>query len=357
MAGLFSKQRESENNGSSPDALEALREAVERNCPAGFARLGFVGQDPLATGRLLSWDKNRLFVEELQVIGGEIRFGTGDRLECYATLGEDVIAFGVKVVDMAVPQRLNDTTIVQSITLEGPTGVNFGNRRVAYRANLGVLGREYVGDLWFLDRFTSNDPCRAYPSDVGQTLFTSLREAAQASPLYPMPSPELVEKFYGTPLPPQLDEDGIPVEGTASSLPRPAHSETAADITLRWRMLVPNSQVDWPMVIGAALERPAHARVRLADVSPNGVGMTMYGVAAMQLQRFERVVLSTTIEGHEIRVAGAIRRSEELTQRRCRVGIVLIHPGPKDLRAEARRSLEAIILKVQREMLKRRDAS
>lgn len=357
MAGLFGKQRESENDGSSPAAVEALREAVERNCPAGFARLGFVGQDPLATGRLLSWEKDRLCVEELQVIGGEIRFGTGDRLECYATLGEDVIAFGVKVVDMAIPKRLNDSTVVQSITLEGPTGVNFGNRRVAYRANLGVLGQEYVGDLWFLDRYTGKDVGGVLPAESGQTFFTSLREAAQATPLYPMPSPELVEKFYGTPLPAQLDEDGNPVEGTASMLPIPAHSETAADVALRWRMLVPNTQVDWPMVINAALERPPHARVRLADVSPSGLGMTMYGVAAMQLQRFERVVISTTIEGHEIRIAGAIRRSEELTQKRCRVGVVLVHPGPKDLRAEARRSLEAINLMVQRHLIRRRDAS
>lgn len=354
MATLFGRQRESENPGSSPDALEALREAVERNCPAGFARLGFVGQDPLATGRLLNWENGRLVVEELQVIGGEIRFGTGDRLECYATLGEDIISFGVKIVDMATPKRLNDSTVVQSITLEGPTGVTFGNRRVAYRASLNVLGGEYTGDLWFLDRFTDKPDFEASVHEDTGAMFTSLRDAALATPLFPMPSPEAISAYYGTPLPAQLDEDGNPVEGAITALPRPAKSETASDVTLRWRSLVPSTRVDWPMVIRGAFERPPHARVRLSDVSPSGVGMTMYGVAAMQLQRFERVVLRTEIEGRDIHVVGQIRRAEELTQRRCRVGVLLVHPGPKELRAPARRSLEAINLLVQRELIKRR---
>ena len=354
MGTLFGRHKAPRDPGSSPEALEALREAVERNCPAGFARLGFVGEDPLATGRLLKWEDDRLHVEELQVIGGEIRFGTGDRLECYAMLGEEVISFGVKVRDMAKPQRLNDSTIVQSIALEGPTDVAFGNRRGAYRANLGVLEKEFVGNLWFLDRYTGKDDAPASPSEDANGLFTSLRDAAKATPLYPMPSDEALAQFYGTPLPAQLDEDGNPVEGAISTLPRPAQSETSTDVALRWRTLVPSPKVDWPMVILGALERPPHARVRLADVSPNGVGMTMYGVAAMQLQRFERIALRAEVEGHKIEIVGAIRRSEELTQRRCRVGVVMVYPGPRELRAPARRSLEAINLLVQRELMKRR---
>ena len=354
MTTIFGRKQGSENADGAPDAVEALREAFERNCPAGFARLGHVGQDPLATGRLLTWEDDTLRVEELQVIGGEIRFGTGDRLECYATLGEDVIAFGAKVVDMARPQRLNDTTIVQSVKLHGPTGVEFGNRRAGYRANVGVLGGEYEGDLWFLDRCAGDANPRSPIVRDPNPLFTSIRSAARMPSMYPPPSDEAIAEYYGTPLPAQLDEDGQPIPSGNSTFPTPKNAESTADIALRWRTLVPSDSVDWPQIIKNAMAEPSHARVRIADVSPSGIGMTMYGVSAMQLQRFERVVLRTEIEGHTIHVAGAVRRSEELTQRRCRVGIVLVHPGPSQLRAEARRSLEAINLMVQRELLKNR---
>ncbi|NRA57244.1 MAG: hypothetical protein HRU13_03890 [Phycisphaerales bacterium] len=356
MAAIFGKKQTSENKvDGSPSAVEALRDAFERNCPAGFARLGHVGQDPLATGRLLKWGDKGLEVEELQVIGGEIRFGIGDRLECYATIGEDVIAFGAKVLDMARPQRLNESTVVRSIKLQGPTGVEFGNRRAGYRAQLSVLGGEYEGDVWFLDRWAGEFDPRSTIAEDPNPLFTSIRAAARMSSLYPPPSEEAIAEYYGTPLPAQLDEDGNPIANEESALPAPEQAETPSDIALRWRTLVPSDAVDWPSIIRAAQETRPHARVRIADISPSGIGMTMYGVSAMQLQRFERLVLSTTIEDHAIQVVGAIRRSEELTQRRCRVGIVLVHPGPSQLHAEARKSLEAINLMVQRELLKRRD--
>ncbi|MEO1008285.1 MAG: hypothetical protein AAFX79_06940 [Planctomycetota bacterium] len=353
MGTLFGKKKSEKPapaEDRDADALEALHEACERNCPAGFARLGFVGQDPLASGRLLRWEGERLFVEELQVIGGEIRFGVGDRLECYATLNDKILAFGSTVRTMATPQRLNDSTVVASMVLDPPTGVAFGNRRGAYRASIGVLGNEFAGDLWFLDRSNrdADEPAHAASSDT--TFSTSLRAAAEMPSLYPLPSADQLAAYYGTPLPATQGD----IEEPPTTLPAAAESETQADVTLRWRTLAPTDAIDWSSVLLQVRRRAPHARVRIADVSPNGVGVTMYGVAAMQLHRFERVALSTSIGEHEIRVVGAVRRCEDLTHQRCRVGLVLLHPGPKDLRADARRSLEDINLQVQRELLRRR---
>ncbi len=354
MAAIFGKKKAATKVDGAPSAIQALRDAFERNCPAGFARLGHVGEAPLASGRLLSWDDNSIEVEELQVIGGEIRFGVGDKLECYATLGDDVIAFGAKVVEMARPQRLNESTVVHSIKLEGPTNVEFGNRRGGYRAQLSALGGDYEGEIWFLDRRAGDSEPDESGEEDTNSLFTSIRAAARMPSLYPAPSQEATAEYYGSPLPAQIDEENKSIIHPDAALPAPAQAETPSDIALRWRTLVPSSIVDWPSVIHAARETPPHARVRVADVSPSGIGVTMYGVSAMQLQRFERVVISTTIEEHTIHVVAAIRRSEDLTQRRCRVGLVLVHPGPSQLRAEARRSLEAINLMVQRELIKRR---
>ena len=179
MAAIFGKKKAATKVDGAPSAIQALRDAFERNCPAGFARLGHVGEDPLASGRLLSWDDNSIEVEELQVIGGEIRFGVGDKLECYATLGDDVIAFGAKVVELARPQRLNESTVVHSIKLEGPTNVEFGNRRGGYRAQLSALGGDYEGEIWFLDRRAGDSEPDESGEEDTNSLFTSIRAAAR----------------------------------------------------------------------------------------------------------------------------------------------------------------------------------
>jgi len=342
-------------------AIAALRDACERNCPAGFARVGYVGQDPLASGRLLRWEGDELSVESLQIIGHDVTLRTGDRLEGFTSVGEKIVAFTTTIRSMSKPVPLNERFIIQSLVLEPPRCVEFGDRRVAYRANVGLLGDEYPADLWLLDRVPLAQPTSPLPTPDASRFYTSLRLAAQPPPLLPEPAASAVEDYAA-----RCERDAQPDPASAPDATRgpaaePADSpeerfgsESPRETVQRWRTLAPTHAVDWAGVIERLRDRDPHARVRVADVTPNGLGVTMYGVTAMQLHRFERVAMATTIEGHEIAVVAEIRRAVELSQQRCKVGLLLVHPAAEELRAPVRRRLEQLSMMVQREQLRRR---
>lgn len=335
---MFGRKRATENPIAKA-AREHLAAAVERNAPVGVVQLAEVGTDPLATGRLLRWSDGQIEVEDLQVIGRDLRFRSGDQITCYASIREKIVEFTAKIVQTGEMVKINGRMVVPAMTLTEPGDIQFGDRRTAYRASLSVLGGEHRADIWFMQR--TNEALLSSGDDeedeepitreaVPPGLFTSLRRAA-TTPRVP-----------GVPLL-SVQGDVQDAEGAADAASVALDVESPDSETLAHAM-------------ERVMEDGPHARGVLVDVAANGLGLVMYGIQAMQLRRFEYLTVSFEWEGRQINAVLQVRRAENIAEDRCRVGGLLVYPAPGDLFSGTRRELEQINLQIQRELARRRSA-
>lgn len=294
------------------DLRQVLEDAVARNTSVGLVRLGRSGQDPLAQGRLLSWNDGTLVVEQLQIIGRTLDFHTGTRVEGYVNAGGTMLAFESEIKHIDTPTKLNDQKVVRSVKLADPVQLREGDRRSAYRVSLPASMGEIPIRIWFLDRV--RDPAKVSQADRDpptNKYYTDLLAAVRAESLFPEP-----------------DDDGNPVE------------------------------FDWTDLINGVMERETpHAVGRLLDITPNGIGVLMYGVSKMQLDRFERIAMDFELDGETMHIATEMRHAVDLRGGTCRVGYLLVHPSPRDVHAPARKALERIAMQIQRDQLKSRSAA
>lgn len=289
-----------------------LEDAVARNTAVGLVRLGRSGQDPLAQGRLLSWENGTLVVEQLQIIGRTLDFHSGTRVEGYLNANGTMLAFESEITYIDTPSKLNEQKIVKSVKLTEPVQLREGDRRSAFRVSLPTSMGEIPIRMWFLDRVRD-------PSKVSQanreppTLrhYTDLLAAVRAESLFPEPDP-----------------DGAPVE------------------------------INWTEIMSGVMEREIpHAVGRLIDITPNGIAGLMYGISKMQLDRFERIFIDFELDGETMHIVTEVRHAIDLRGGTCRVGFLLVHPNPRDVHAPERKALERIAMQIQREQLKSRSAA
>jgi hypothetical protein len=111
---------------------------------------------------------------------------------------------------------------------------------------------------------------------------------------------------------------------------------------------------DWDLVTKDAEVEKAHAIGRLVDLTANGIGVLMYGVAKMQLDRFERLVLQFELEDEPVELVVEIRHAVDVHDSVCRVGCLIVHPHISNSHAPQRRLLEKVAMRIQREQLRHR---
>ena len=310
------KSSKSTSSNSSERYLKMLREAVERNASIGIVRLGRSGVDPMAQGRLLEWNDGELVIEKLQIIGRETDFNSTTRVEAFFMFNGHMITFESEITYIDTPERLNEQKIVSAVKLKDPIQIREGDRRAAYRVSLPVSWGDVEVKLWFLDRVRKgNSAPSSMNFSTNNTRYTNLLAAIREESLFPEPSDD-----PDAPEPPPIDWNEI--------MERVMTTETP------------------------------HAVARLVDLTPNGLGILMYNVSAMQLDRFERLVLSFQLpeEPEPTNYVVEMRQSKDLQGSTCRVGTLLVHPDARDMHAPERKVLERLAMRIQREQLKNRSA-
>ncbi|MBO6513218.1 MAG: hypothetical protein JJ974_04560 [Phycisphaerales bacterium] len=313
MFSRKSKQGTGSKSGNAPRAehVELLREAVDRNTSVGVVHQCRAGYDPLAQGRLLKWDDEGVVIEELQIIGRDIRLRTNDMVEAYLSYDGVMLSFEAKILMVEEPTQLNEHRVVRSLMLSKPMNLRESDRRSAFRASLSGFAEEIPVNMWFFDRYQSreeNAPKLGF--ELTNAYYTDLLSPLDYDPVYP------------------LDVNGA----------------VARDI-------------DWGRIMEDAKVTPPHAVGRLIDLTRNGLGILMYGVSYMQLDRFERIGVSFELEGKELDFVVELRRGTDLKGSTCRVGVLLIYPEKNGAMNPERRVLEQFAMQIQREHLRNRKAS
>ncbi len=292
------------------DVKQVLRDAIDRNSSIGIVRLGQSGQDPFAMGRLLEWNDGGLVLEELQIIGREIRFHVGGRVEAFVKYRDTTLLFEAEIKALEKPTHLNERCVVRSLHLSNPQLLRQGDRRSAFRSSITASGEETPVRMWFLDRKLEEGAEPSAPKEQTNTYYTDL----------------LCARRRESPIP--VDEEGKEV-----------------------------TKICWDEVMRGVMEEKPHAVGRLVDITANGLGLLMYGVVKMQLDRFERIVLSFVIDDAEVDLVVENRQALDLRGSTCRVGCLIIHPCIGNVHAPQRRVLERVAMRVQREQLRTRRAA
>jgi len=291
--------------------VQLLNDAIDRNTSIGVVHLGRSGHDPLAQGRLLEWKDNVLIIEELQIIGRDVVLKSNDRIEAYLSYNGTMLTFEAKVLKVEMPRKLNKERVVRALHISNPMNLREGDRRSAFRASLSGLAEEIPVKVWFLDRFKPDDEC-------DESLFVE-RNTSYYTDL-------MAAQSFDSQIP--VDEDGKEV-----------------------------LCVDWNPVLKSVMLQSPHAEGRLIDLTSNGLGILMYGISSMQLDRFERIGMSFELEGHQLDFVAEVRQGTDLRGSACRVGMLIVHPDRRGGTAMARRILEQFAMQIQRDQLKNRKAS
>lgn len=313
---MFSKKSKTKSSSvGAPVAHERdialLREAVDRNTSIGVVHQSKAGFNPLAQGRLLRWDDDGIVIEELQIIGRDVHFGSGDMIEAYLSFEGSMLSFDAKVLMVEEPTELNSQRIVRSLELTSPQNLRESDRRSAFRASVSGQSVEIPVKMWFFDRYVPSMQGESkLEFELTNAYYTNLLAALNFDAVYP------------------LDERG----------------EVSKDI-------------DWGRILADAKGTAPHAVGRLIDLTRNGLGVLMYGVSNMQLDRFERVGVSFELDGDELDFVVEIRRGTDVKGATCRVGLLIVYPEQSGALCLERRVLERFAMQVQREQLRNRKAS
>ena len=291
--------------------VDLLNEAVDRNTSIGVVHLGQSGHDPLAQGRLLEWREDVLVIEELQIIGRDVVLKVGDRIEGYLSYGGTMMTFEAKVLEVEMPRRLNSDRIVRALHISPPANLREGDRRSAYRSSLSGFKQDIPARIWFLDRFKSEDEFDELPLVAHNNMYYTDLMAA---------------KLFDAKIP--VDEDGVE-----------------------------RKDIDWKPLLETALTEIPHAQGRLIDMTSNGIGILMYGISNMQLNRFERIGLSFEIEEQQLDFVVEMRQGTDLRGVTRRVGTLIVYPGRGEGGTKTRRILERFAMQIQRDQLKTRNVA
>lgn len=309
---MFSKRKKSEKSSDTAMSRELqrlLRDAVDRNATIGIVRLGYSGQDPLAQGRLIKWDDEGIIVEKVQIIGRDVRLTLDTRIEAFIKMNDTTIVFESKIISKHGAARLNENQVVETLRISQPQLLRKGDRRSAFRSSVNASGDEIPVRMWFIDRVEEDADGAHSNRSNSQMYYTDLVAARRRTPIIPQ------------------DENGNEL-----------------------------SKFDWDNVVSLAQESKPHAIGRLVDLTSNGLGVLMYGIAKMQLTRFERIAMQFELEGESLDVVVEMRHGNDLRGSTCKVGTLIIHPQIGNLNAPQKRLLERVAIQVQRDQLRHRRA-
>lgn len=307
---MFSKKtkNDSGSGGIDPELRQLLKGAADRNSTIGIVRLGNAGQDPLAQGRLLEWNEHGLVIEELQIIGRSVRFSMGTRVEAYVKYRDTTLMFEAEITQISDLSKLNDRRVVRSLRLSHPRLLRKGDRRSAFRSSITANGKEIPVRMWFLDRLIEEEQAEVVSErEYHQIYFTDLLGARRRESLIPR------------------DENGSEVR-----------------------------EPDWSAIINDVRVEKPHAIGRLVDLTANGIGVLMYGIAKMQLNRFERMVIEFELDDEPLELVVEVRHGVDVHDSVCRVGCLIVHPHISNAHAPQRRLLEQVAMRVQRDQLRQR---
>jgi len=344
------------SNQSKPDQQELrarLREMVDLNNPVGLVRPELLGIEPLAYGRLIEWTDEHLAVEELQIIGRKVRIGPQDDVQAFVGRTGDLLTFSSKVTKLSQPVKLNQSKMIKALRLAPPQKLSLGNRRTAFRAPLSARGEPLDARVWFIDRAGLGCEPDAEPGEPEGELAgdggSEITVDAQACVDEDLPIDAVAVNRYYTHLEAAIADDPLPCY---------APDRSAWDAEARGAAPDP-SDVDWRSVTRAIGDRDHHAYARVTDLTAGGLGLVFYGISGMQLKRFEHAVIDLLFEDGSVRIVGEVRQCKDLGGRRAKIGLMLVYPGPRDVRDPTRQKLERRAIELERALLekKRREAA
>jgi len=121
------------------DPAALLRTACERSCVLELHRQENHATTPAARARLLGFSKSgNLLLDRPQIIGRRVPLSSGQTVDAFFQIDDDLYTFSAAVVRMDVPVRLNDEKRVFGAEIEAPSVIKLGQRRAAFRTSLAL---------------------------------------------------------------------------------------------------------------------------------------------------------------------------------------------------------------------------
>lgn len=145
-------------DNSRMDGFDALRAATDRNAPLSVVRPDQAGKAPFANGRLLHFRRDCIEIEDVRVIGRDVRLCKGDKLDAYFALDGATFYFPTQILAAASPVRLNQVMVVSGMVLAVPTEVRLGQRRNAFRVSLGAKDQRAYVEAWRPAKWAEDEP-------------------------------------------------------------------------------------------------------------------------------------------------------------------------------------------------------
>lgn len=282
---------------SEQEGHDALAEACARNTPVEVARRGRGTTEPPGRGRMIELNDEAVLLEEVQVIGREVRYGAGDLVDCYFNHAGALLHFRSTILDAGLPVRLNERMIVPGMRLTRPAEVLVGQRRNVYRVSLGARSDAPRASVWLA-------------RTIEDVVLRAVAQAADA----------------------EQGEDGQQQGGRPGMPPEP------------------KPEPPRPNIAEILAKTPPDFEARVSDASDTGLGLAIYGGIYSRFKIFQHVWLSLTLPGasEPLILLGEIRQSRAIPELGARLGVLLIRDDTGGRHMAKIRRLVAYLTEVQR---------
>jgi c-di-GMP-binding flagellar brake protein YcgR len=121
-----------------PTDFELLASGCERNTPVEIHKHTGEAAIPVARARMMCIDDERLYLDEPQTIGRQVRMGKNTGVDAYFAIGEALYTFTTTVASMHCKVKLNESKTLIGMALNLPSDIKQGQRRSRYRTSLAM---------------------------------------------------------------------------------------------------------------------------------------------------------------------------------------------------------------------------
>ena len=128
--------KKSKLDPSNPAAL--LTSGCERNIPVEIHKHTGDTAVPVARARMMCLDSERIYLDEPQTIGKQVRMGKNTPVDAYFSFGSRLFTFTTTVASMHCKVRLNERKMLVGMALNRPGEITEGQRRSRFRTSLAL---------------------------------------------------------------------------------------------------------------------------------------------------------------------------------------------------------------------------
>jgi len=121
-----------------PTVEELMAAGCDRNIPVEIHKHTGNAAIPVARARMMCKDGERLYLDEPQTIGKDVKMGKGTNVDVFCSIGDQLFTFTTSVASMQCKVRLNKTKELVGMALNLPASVAQGQRRSRFRTSLAL---------------------------------------------------------------------------------------------------------------------------------------------------------------------------------------------------------------------------